>query len=438
MNKISLTFTANQQTLKNTTKNVRLASGTVDYVEATFELGDNWSGFDSVRAVWSKKADVYSTVLDAYGYCIVPNELFEDKGTIKVNLVGSIAEEVEEETVLTDRLTTFQETALSVSAIVPLEGDETSPLTPSQFEQYVLIVHGYADDAADAKEAAETAQGLAETAAQQANTYQGWAQNYADNARGYANDANNSKWAAATSETNAANSATAAANSATTAQGHAANAQTSATNASESAIEAGEHSYEAQNYAKSARSYAVGGTSSRAGEDTDNAMYYNSQASASAQAAEDAKDEAEAIAGSMVTNLKDGSATGSVRGINTRTESSSYTMGEDAFAEGYMTRASGVNSHAEGYYTLASGNYSHAEGAETTASGNYSHTEGMQNTASGNYSHAEGYNTSAEGAESHAEGSGSHATGAHSHAEGHSTAAAESAHAEGNYFVDQG
>ena len=86
------------------------------------------------------------------------------------------------------------------------------------------------------------------------------------------------------------------------------------------------------------------------------------------------------------TNIVNGSKTGSLRTVGSTEESSEesskYTLGDYAFAEGYATKASGYCSHAEGYETKASGDDSHAEGIGTTASGNYSHAEG-NNTVAG-------------------------------------------------------
>ena len=53
----------------------------------------------------------------------------------------------------------------------------------------------------------------------------------------------------------------------------------------------------AENNATLAESYAVGGTGSRAGENTDNAMYYSNQAKTAKEAAEAAKNEAQEIVG---------------------------------------------------------------------------------------------------------------------------------------------
>lgn len=50
-------------------------------------------------------------------------------------------------------------------------------------------------------------------------------------------------------------------------------------------------------------------------------------------------------------NIVDGSSAGSARGLNTAAESSSYTIGQNAFAIGNGTKASGKNSFASGQET---------------------------------------------------------------------------------------
>ena len=132
------------------------------------------------------------------------------------------------------------------------------------------------------------------------------------------------------------------------------------------------------------------------------------------------------------TNLVNGIAKGSLRGVNSTEESDSYKLGQNAFAIGVSTRASGGGSYAEGEGSLASGDGSHAEGGATTASGICSHAEGQGTTASRDYSHAEGQSTTASGICSHAEGQGTTASGDYSHAEGQSTTASQNgSHAEG-------
>ena len=118
------------------------------------------------------------------------------------------------------------------------------------------------------------------------------------------------------------------------------------------------------------------------------------------------------------TNIVNGSAEGSIRSINSKAEDDTYTIGTNAFAEGYATKASGEGSHAEGRITKASGEGSHAEGYYTIASGSYSHAEGSSTTASGVGAHAEGIRTEASGYHSHAEGSDTIASGYYSHAQG--------------------
>lgn len=93
---------------------------------------------------------------------------------------------------------------------------------------------------------------------------------------------------------------------------------------------------------------------------------------------------------SIPNNLLNGSAAGSLRGINTLAESDSYTIGENAFAIGKETKASGKNSFASGQASEATGSYAHAEGLATTAKSNYSHSEGKHTIASSPAQHVEG------------------------------------------------
>lgn len=139
MNKQIITFSADEQKLVKTGGINCYASNIVSYIEAHFALGQNWSGYDSVRAVWSNDNNmtVISTVLDSNGHCVVPFEVLKTMGVVKVNLVGSISVS----DVLTDRLTTFPCEALTVARKAKINGSETAPITPSQFEQYVEMVH---------------------------------------------------------------------------------------------------------------------------------------------------------------------------------------------------------------------------------------------------------------------------------------------------------
>lgn len=145
MNKSEITFSANEQSLIKTGGIDNYASNTVSYIEATFTLGENWTGFDSVRAVWESYCAKISTVLDSNYKCRVPAEVLKVKSKVNVNLVGSIVEGNE----LTDRLTTYPIQALIVDANARVEGDETTAVTPSQFEQFVERVHADAESIQD-------------------------------------------------------------------------------------------------------------------------------------------------------------------------------------------------------------------------------------------------------------------------------------------------
>ena len=95
------------------------------------------------------------------------------------------------------------------------------------------------------------------------------------------------------------------------------------------------------------------------------------------------------------TNLENGIATGSLRAIGATSESDTYKLGENAFAEGRNTMASGLNSHAEGLDTKAKAWNSHAEGRETEAQSWSSHAEGRGTIANRPSQHVQGeYNIS--------------------------------------------
>ena len=197
MNKQIITFSADEQKLVKTGGINCYASNIVSYIEAYFALGQNWSGYDSVRAVWSNDNNmtVISTVLDSNGHCLVPFEVLKTMGVVKVNLVGSISVS----DVLTDRLTTFPCEALKVSAKAKISGSETVPVTPSQFDQFVEIVRSDADRAeakatdseAWAEQAALSAQ-ASESSALRASGYASDAQTSERNASEYAQNASES------------------------------------------------------------------------------------------------------------------------------------------------------------------------------------------------------------------------------------------------------
>lgn len=115
---------------------LRWSSNTVDYITATFALDDEWKSCDLVRAVWVAPQAQIVTVLDANGTCVVPHEVLSKIGKVYVNLYGIVYEEGDEFT----RITTYPFNAIRIDGDAKIEGSETAPITPSQFEQFVDTV----------------------------------------------------------------------------------------------------------------------------------------------------------------------------------------------------------------------------------------------------------------------------------------------------------
>ena len=181
-----ITFTANEQGLVKTGGISHYASDTISYIKAVFTLGENWHGFDEVRAVFKSPYECRPAVLDSNGECYVPVEVLFYKGKVRVNLVGSIVTETE----VTDRLTTYSVEALDVDEDVPICGEESQPISPSEYEQFVAKVANDANRASQSATDAET---------------------YADEAEASAQNASESASASAVSASDSARSATASA-----------------------------------------------------------------------------------------------------------------------------------------------------------------------------------------------------------------------------------
>ena len=159
-----ITFSANEQGLIKTGGIDHYASDTISYVKAIFDLGDNWSGYDEVRAVFKTSYVCKNAVLNSVGECIVPFEALMYKGDVRVNLVGSIYTEE----AIVDRLTTYSVKALTIDEDVPVCGDASTPLTPSEYEQFVAKVANDANRAEAGAESAEASASEASASAEQA------------------------------------------------------------------------------------------------------------------------------------------------------------------------------------------------------------------------------------------------------------------------------
>ena len=164
MNKKYITFTANDQKLIKTGGIDHYADNIVAYIGAHFDLGTNWQGFDSVKAIWFTRYEQRESVLDTEGNCDVPTEVLALKAVVMVNLVGSIAEN----DVLTARLTTYPIEAVTIDADARISAGASQPITPSEYEQFVATVKADADRAEDAKDSARVYAGNALSSAQNA------------------------------------------------------------------------------------------------------------------------------------------------------------------------------------------------------------------------------------------------------------------------------
>ena len=210
MDRQIINFSANEQSLIKTSGLDHYAGNVVRYIEAHFDLGANWSGYDSVRAIWRNKRDVtrYSTVLNSEGVCVVPYEVLTLRGDVCMNLVGSIVESG----VLVDRITTYPICALTVDVPAMVDGSDPASITPSEYEQFVAKV---ANDANRAEAGAESAEASAQSAsgsAEQATLSAQASEASALRASGYASDAQASERNASEYAQNASESATSAEN----------------------------------------------------------------------------------------------------------------------------------------------------------------------------------------------------------------------------------
>ena len=127
-------------------------SNTVDYITATFDLDSEWEECDVVKAVWSGRRATIVTLLDANNTCTVPHEVLATVGKVNVNLTGIVYASGEEFT----RITTYPFNAITIDAAVRVDGDETAPVTPSQFDQYVEAVKSETEKVTGMTAVAET------------------------------------------------------------------------------------------------------------------------------------------------------------------------------------------------------------------------------------------------------------------------------------------
>ena len=129
-------FTVKGKTISETCP-LHWSSNTVDYIKAGFVLDDEWKSCDVVRVAWSGRQGTIITLLDADDSCVVPHEVLAVYGKVSVNLYGVKYDDDGEEFT---RITTAPVTAIIIDSTARIDGSETAPITPSQFEQFVQAV----------------------------------------------------------------------------------------------------------------------------------------------------------------------------------------------------------------------------------------------------------------------------------------------------------
>ena len=137
----------------------------------------------------------------------------------------------------------------------------------------------------------------------------------------------------------------------------------------EATSQAQQYANNSANSAKEARSYAKGGTSSRSGEDTDNAMYYRNQAASSASSASSSASQA---ANSM--NIADQAANAAFEQAQTATAKANEAA---ASAQAAATSATNASSGA----TAASTSAGQAASSATAAADSAEDAQEMSYTA---------------------------------------------------------
>ena len=131
----TILFTVRRQHLHSKQVMVYFPSNIVNYIAAEFDMDEEWNECDVIKAVWYTERAQIATVLES-GSCIVPQEVLVEKAKVYVNLVGSVVENGE----IIERITSYPYLAIIVDKNAKIDGSETVPVTPSQFEQFVDAV----------------------------------------------------------------------------------------------------------------------------------------------------------------------------------------------------------------------------------------------------------------------------------------------------------
>lgn len=140
METITIIFKAVQQALVRTSELEKLASDTIGYVLAHFNLSEEWQDFDIVEAIWQNDQLRVAVLLDNEGDCVVPMEVLSRESEVTVHLVGSQVDYATQKPLV--RLTTYPTLAIVCDRKVQIEGGDEGEVSPNLFEQYIARVQG--------------------------------------------------------------------------------------------------------------------------------------------------------------------------------------------------------------------------------------------------------------------------------------------------------
>lgn len=271
----------------------------------------------------------------------ITNNEFVDSAQIDFSVTGGIVTATIKDACITDNM-------LASALRTALEGyKDAAGVSAANAAASEANVRSYASNASAS----------ANTATQKASD----AATKASEAAASAVSASTSASTATTKAKEASDSAKSALSSATTATTKASEASSSASSASDSAILSGQKSTAAHASAVKSESYAVGGTSSRTGEDADNAKYYKEQAllhkqasETAKQAAETARTEAENLASDSSSSATNAAAS-AVTARQKSDEASAQAKKSESYAIGGTGTRTGEDTDNAKYYKEQSG-----------------------------------------------------------------------------------
>ena len=93
MEKTRIDFKANGfQDLERISEFKTYATDTINYIESHIELSPAWKDFDTVYAVWWTDEGKKESVIDPDGMTVIPEEMLDYPGVLRMNLCASIME----------------------------------------------------------------------------------------------------------------------------------------------------------------------------------------------------------------------------------------------------------------------------------------------------------------------------------------------------------